>query len=70
VGQVSKHITGRYRRDIVLVLILKAAGLYLLWILFFSTPHQVHPTPDSTAAQLLGANTSSPAQPPRGETHD
>lgn len=69
-GHASKRITGQYRRDIVLVLILKAAGLYLLWLLFFSSPHQVHPTPDSTAAQLLGANTSSLAQPPRGETHD
>lgn len=69
-GHASKRITGQYRRDIVLVLILKAAGLYLLWLLFFSSPHQVHPTPDSTAAQLLGASTSSLAQPPRGETHD
>lgn len=69
-GHASERITGQYRRDIVLALILKAAGLYLLWTLFFSTSHQVRPTPDSTAAQLLGANTSSLAQPPRGETHD
>jgi hypothetical protein len=65
VGNADKRITGQFRRDIVLILMLKAVGLYLLWTLFFSAPHQVHPTPGSTVAQLLGANTTSMAQNPR-----
>ncbi|MGH8373547.1 MAG: cytochrome oxidase putative small subunit CydP [Gammaproteobacteria bacterium] len=65
VGNASRSITGQFRRDIVLVLMLKAAGLYLLWTLFFSAPHQVHPTPGSTAQQLLGASAVSPVQTPR-----
>lgn len=61
-GNARQNITGQFRRDIVLVLLLKAVGLYLLWTLFFSAPHQVHPTPDSTASQLLGGQvtTSTP----------
>lgn len=66
VGNARHRITGQFSRDIVLILVLKAAGLCLLWTLFFSGPHQVHPTPGSTAAQLLGSDNSTPtAQNPR-----
>jgi len=58
VGEETQRKTGQLRRDVVLVLLLKAVGLYLLWILFFSAPHQVHPTAASTAQQLLGTNSS------------
>lgn len=65
VGDANKRITGQFRRDIVLILMLKAAGLYLLWTLFFSAPHQVHPTPGSTAAQVLGVSAAPTIQNPR-----
>ena len=60
-GNARRNIVSQFRRDIVLVLILKAAGLYLLWLLFFSAPHQIHPTSRSTANQLLGVNLTSPS---------
>jgi hypothetical protein len=65
VGDADRRITSQFRRDIVLVLLLKAAGLYLLWTLFFSAPHQVHPTPGSTAAQVFGVSATSTVQNPR-----
>ena len=55
-GNAGQAISRQFRRDIVLVLLLKALGLYLLWSLFFSAPHQVHPTPGTTAQQLLGSS--------------
>lgn len=44
----------RYGREISVVLIVKAAGIYLLWLLFFSPVHQFHPTPANTAGRLFG----------------
>ena len=44
----------RYGREISFVLIVKAAGIYLLWVLFFSSVHQVRPTPASTAGRIFG----------------
>ena len=67
-GEATQRKTGQLRRDIVMVLLLKAVGLYLLWILFFNAPHQVHPTPASTAHQLFGANSSLTFQIPRRVT--
>lgn len=45
----------RYGREIGLVLLIKGAAIYLLWTLFFSPAHQVHPTPASTADKVFGA---------------
>jgi len=54
----------RYGREIAWVLLVKAAAIYLLWTLFFSPAHQVHPTSTSTAEQVFGA---APITPPRSK---
>ncbi|HEX6549050.1 MAG TPA: hypothetical protein VF117_00065 [Gammaproteobacteria bacterium] len=64
-ANADQAVNRQFRRDIVLVLVLKALGLYLLWSLFFSAPHQVHPTPGTTAQQLLGASAVSSVQTSR-----
>lgn len=64
-GEAAQRKSGQLRREIALILLLKAVGLYLLWILFFSAPHQVHPTPASTAHLLLGANSTVTSRLPR-----
>ena len=56
-----------YAREISLALVIKGIGLYLLWVLFFSATHQVHPTPASTAGKIFG---NPPVSQPGGPPHE
>jgi len=60
---------GKLGREILLVLLFKAAALSVIWILFFSAPPVSNPGPRATAAQLLGPGASR-FQDSRGASHD
>ena len=64
---LSRFVPSRSGREIGWVLLMKGLAIYLLWTLFFSPAHQVHPTPASTADQVFG---TAPADPPRSEPHE
>jgi hypothetical protein len=65
--QATHH--GKLGREILLVLLFKAAALSLIWVLFFSTPPLPNSDPQATAVQLLGPGPSR-IHDTQGVSHD
>jgi hypothetical protein len=58
-------------QEITIILVIKAAALYLIWLAFFSAPAAKHLDSAGIASSLLGPQPQSIQPPPPQETgHD
>jgi len=56
--------TDSLRREIIILLLLKAVLIYALWVIFFSRPLDKTLTADTVAAAFLDSGTAPPSSQP------